>query len=48
MKADSYRGIILTSMVAKVLEFLSGNAWNPTFLRLAYLTSNQSAYGKGV
>ena len=48
MKMDSYRGITLTSMVAKVLEFLLLERLESIFLEAGLPHINQSAYRKGV
>ena len=48
MKTDSYRGITLTSMVAKVLEFLLLERLESIFLEAGLPHINQSAYRKGV
>ena len=44
MKIDSYRGITLTSMVAKVLEFLLLKCLELVFLEAGLPHINQSAY----
>ena len=48
MKSDSYRGITLTSMVAKVLEFLLLEHLESIFLEAGLPHINHSAYRKGV
>ena len=46
MKIDSYRGITLTSMVAKVLEFLLLQCLELVFLEAGLQHINQSAYSR--
>ena len=48
MKIDSYRGITLTSMVAKVLEFLLLQCLELVFLEAGLQHINQSAYRRAV
>ena len=48
MKIDSYRGITLTSMVAKVLEFLLLQRIVLVFLEAGLPHINQSAYRRSV
>ena len=48
MKIDSYRGITLTSMVAKVLEFLLLQRLELVFLEDGLPHINQSAYRRAV
>ena len=48
MKIDSYRGITLTSMVAKVLEFLLLQRLELVFLEAGLPHINQSAYRRSV
>ena len=48
MKIDSYRGITLTSMVAKVLEFLLLQCRELVFLEAGLPHINQSAYRRSV
>ena len=48
MKTDSYRGITLTSMVAKVLEFLLLDRLESIFMEAGLPHINQSASRKGV
>ena len=48
LKIDSYRGITLTSMVAKVLEFLLLERLESIFLEAGLPHINQSAYRKAV
>ena len=44
MNVDSYKGIILTSMVSKVLEFLLLERLESVFLEAGLPHVNQSAY----
>ena len=48
MKTDSYRGITLTSMVAKVLEVLLLEHLEMVFVEAVLLHINQSAYRHAV
>ena len=48
LKVDSYRGITLTSVVAKVLEFLLLERLQMVFLELDLPHINQTAYRKSV
>ena len=48
MKIDSYRGITLTSMAAKVLEFLLLERLELVFLEACLSHINQSAYRRSV
>ncbi len=48
LKVDSYRGVTLTSMVAKVLEFLLLDRLQMVFLQANLPHVNQTAYRKSV
>ena len=48
MKTDSFRGITLTSMVAKVLEFLLLNRLETVFVEAGLPHIKQSAYRHAV
>ena len=48
LKTDSYRGITLTSMVAKVLEFLLLECLDGVFSEVGLPHINQTAYRRGV
>ena len=48
LSVDSYRGVTLTSMVAKVLEFLVLQRLQPVFMEAGLPHVNQSAYRKAV
>ena len=48
LRVDSYRGVTLSSMVAKVLEFLFLEWLQPVFMEAGLPHVNQSAYRKAV
>ena len=48
LKIDSHRGITLTSMLAKVLEFLLQEHWECVFLEACLLHIKQTAYRRAV
>ena len=48
MRRDSYRGITLTSMVSKVLEFLMLERLESVFVAAGLPHINQSAYRRAV
>ena len=48
LKVDSYRGVTLTSVVAKVLEFLVLERLQPVFMEAGLPHVNQSGYRKAV